>query len=74
MMAHGGAEKKRYRAEMQLKHAGGGYPVKPPDHDTFGVGKHGHPVPMKATPITESNPGLGATTIAHPFKHGKTKI
>jgi hypothetical protein len=31
-------------------------------------------IPMKATPITPCNPGLGATTIAHPFKNGKPKI
>jgi len=31
-------------------------------------------VPMKATPVTHKEPGLGAKTIAHPFKKGKPTI
>lgn len=31
-------------------------------------------VPMKATPVTKPNIGLGAKTIAHPFTKGKPTI
>lgn len=31
-------------------------------------------IPMKATPVTKPDPGLGATTISHPFKAGKQPI
>jgi len=31
-------------------------------------------VPMNANPVTKTNPGLGAKTIAHPFKAGKPSI
>lgn len=31
-------------------------------------------VPMTATPVTKRDPGLGAKTIAHPFKNGKPQI
>jgi hypothetical protein len=31
-------------------------------------------IPMKANPISKQDPGLGATTISHPFKAGKTTI
>jgi hypothetical protein len=33
-----------------------------------------HPVPMKANPVVKQDPGLGATTISHPFKAGKPTI
>lgn len=31
-------------------------------------------VPMKATPVSKPNIGLGAKTIAHPFTKGKPTI
>lgn len=41
---------------------------------TFGVEKVQKPVPMKANPVHNCDPGLGAKTIAHPFKKGKQHI
>jgi hypothetical protein len=32
------------------------------------------PVPMKANPVRNIEPGLGATTISHPYKAGKPTI
>lgn len=32
------------------------------------------PTPMTANPVHNRDPGLGATTIAHPFKKGKPQI
>lgn len=61
-MAGGGAERKLYRAKAQKS------------GDTFGVEKAQHSVPMKATPVTKSDPGLGAATLPHPYKAGKSKI
>lgn len=55
-------ESPTYRMEMQKK---GG---------NFGVGQAQKPVPMKATPASHTDPGLGATTISHPFKKGKPRI
>lgn len=61
-MAGGGAEHKKFREQHQK--AG----------STWGVQKAQKPVPMTATPVTKSDPGLGATTLSHPFKNGKQKI
>lgn len=41
---------------------------------TFGVEKAQKPTPMKANPVYNCDPGLGAKTIAHPFKKGKRSI
>lgn len=62
MPGGGGAERKLFRQEKQAS------------GDTFGVQKAQHSVPMKATPVTKSDPGLGATTLSHPYKAGKPKI
>lgn len=32
------------------------------------------PTPMTANPVYNCDPGLGAKTIAHPFKKGKPQI
>jgi len=32
------------------------------------------PRPMTANPVTKQDPGLGGTTLSHPFKAGKPKI
>ncbi len=53
-------ERKNYKADMQKT--------------GVTVPKAQHPVPMTANPVSKSNPGLGATTIAHPFKNGKSSI
>lgn len=41
---------------------------------TMGVVARPNGIPMQATPVTKSDPGLGATTISHPFKAGKPRI
>lgn len=61
-MAGGGAEHKLFREKHQK--AG----------STWGVGKPDVPRPMTANPVSTCEPGLGATTISHPFKAGKPKI
>ena len=53
-------ERKNYKAEMQKT--------------GITVPASGKAVPMTATPVTKQNPGLGATTISHPFKAGKPLI
>ena len=60
-MATNSRERKLFREEMQKANA------------TFEVGKAQHPVPMKATPVTKQDPGLGARSIVHPYKAGRTK-
>jgi hypothetical protein len=49
-----------YKMEMQKK----GISVGPADK----------PRPMTANPVSKQEPGLGAATIPHPFKAGKTTI
>jgi hypothetical protein len=49
-----------YKMEMQKK----GFSVPPADV----------PRPMVANPRTHTDPGLGAKTLSHPFKSGKTAI
>jgi hypothetical protein len=49
-----------YKMEMQKK----GISVPPADV----------PRPMTANPVKNVEPGLGATTISHPFKAGKSHI
>jgi len=53
-------ERKNYKADMQKV--------------GVSIPKAQHPVPMTATPVTKSDPGLGAQTIAHPFLKGKPQI
>lgn len=55
-------ESPTFREEMQKKDG------------SFGVEKAQKPVPMKANPVYVCDPGLGAKTIAHPFKKGKQHI
>lgn len=56
----GGPESLPYKMEMQAK----------------GIREPNIPagIPMKATPITKPDPGLGAKTISHPYLKGTTKI
>jgi hypothetical protein len=49
-----------YKMEMQKR--GISVPARP-----YGI-------PMKADPVKKVDPGLGATTISHPFKAGKPTI
>lgn len=59
-MPGGGAEHKAYRNKMQEQ----------------GITLPGIPkgVPSTPNPVTHKEPGLGATTIPHPYKAGKPKI
>lgn len=56
----GGPESLPYKMEMQQK----------------GIREPNIPagIPMKATPVTKPDPGLGGKTISHPFKAGKPQI
>jgi hypothetical protein len=60
MGATNARERKLYRDMMQKK--------------GVSVPNAQHPTPMTATPVSHSEPGLGAKTIAHPFKSGKPNI
>lgn len=57
----GGPESLPYKMEVQKK--GISLP-----NDAF------RPVGSPANPVTHPDPGLGAKTIAHPYKAGKPKI
>jgi hypothetical protein len=56
----GGPHQESYKEEMQRK----GISVPPADV----------PRAMVPNPRTHTDPGLGAKTLAHPFKSGKTPI
>lgn len=55
-------ESPTYKEEMQKK---GG---------NMGVVARPNGIPMKETPVTKSDPGLGAATLPHPYKAGKPRI
>ena len=55
-------ESPTFREEMQKKDG------------TFDVVARPKGIPMKATPVTKSDPGLGAATLPHPYKAGKPRI